>query len=131
LNLRPSMAMLLFSCMLFLLVRRLVEAANLSGTLVGSLNLAHLALEVGVVLIGMLYYTLAARDRRGLVARVHEQAQRDSVTGLPNYNALRGQPEARPGGRGEVGYLLLDQADALAVGFGLQTQAAVMNAVSA
>lgn len=131
LNLRPSMAMLLFSCMLFLLVRRLVEAANLSGTLVGSLNLAHLALEVGVVLIGMLYYTLAARDRRGLVARVHEQAQRDSVTGLPNYNALRGQPEARPGGRGEVGYLLLDQADALAVGFGLQTQAAVMNAVAA
>src|SRR5690606_28428526 len=98
LNLRTSLAMLLFSGMLFLLILRLVEAANHSGTMVGSVNLAHLALEIGIVMIGMLYYTLAARDRRGLLARIGEQSRRDSITGLPNYNALREQPEAQPGG---------------------------------
>lgn len=131
LNLRLPLAMLLFSGMLFMLVRRLAEAAEFGGSLIGSVNLAHLALEVGIVLVGMLYYSLSARDRRELQKRIVEDAHRDSITGLPNYNALRAQPEARQGRAGEVGYLLLDQADAVAVGFGLQAQASVMGAVAA
>lgn len=131
LNLRPSLAMLLFSGMLFVLVRTLVGAATASDTALGSINLAHLGLEVGILSIGLLYYTVVVRDRRNLLVDVGEQSRRDSVTGLPNYNALREQPEARPGASGQVGYLLLDQADALAAGFGLDAQATIMNAVAA
>lgn len=131
LNLRMSVAMALFAVALFLFVQGLAETAERNGTLVGVLNLVHLGIEIAILLIGMLYFTLSARDHGRLQKRIKEDSLRDSITGLPNYNALREQPEARRGGTGEIGYLLLDQADALAVGFGLQAQASAMGTVAA
>ena len=131
LNLRTSVATALFSLAMFLMVKGLATAAVQSGSLVGVLNLTHLSLELAILLTGTFYYTLSARDRARLQLQVFEDARRDSITGLPNYTALLDQPEARVGAKREIGYLLLDQADDLAVGFGLQAQTRVMTAVAA
>lgn len=131
LNLRMSVATALFALAMFLMVKGLASAAVQSGSLVGVLNLTHLSLELAILLTGTFYYTLSARDRARLQLQVFEDARRDSITGLPNYTALLDQPEARVGAKREIGYLLLDQADDLAVGFGLQAQTRVMTAVAA
>src|SRR5690606_11241616 len=99
-------------------------------TPVGFLNLVHLALEMGIVLMAMMYYLLASRDREDMARRLDEQARRDSLTGLPNLRALRRQAEQRPEACG-LACLLLDQADTLTVGYGLGAQTRVMTEVAA
>ncbi len=130
LHMRLVFAMPLLSATLLLMVGNLGGAAMLSRTPMGFLNLLHLALEMGIVLMAMMYYLLASRDREDMARRLAEQALRDSLTGLPNLRALRRQAEQRPQACG-LACLLLDQADTLAVGYGLGAQSAVMTEVAA
>ena len=130
LHMRLVFAMPLLSATLLLMVGNLGGSAMLSRTPVGFLNLLHLALEMGIVLMAMMYYLLANRDGEDMARRLDEQARRDSLTGLPNLRALRRQAEQRPEACG-LACLLLDQADTLAVGYGLGAQSAVMTEVAA
>ena len=131
LHLRPPWAMALLSCVLFLMVQGLTHSTAREGGVLDVLNLFHVGMEQGVLSTAMLYYLLVGRDRSDLESRLHEEARRDSLTGLPNLNALRGRVESMAQPAGEIGYLLLDRADSLAAGFGLEAQASVMNAVAA
>ena len=131
LRLRPSVSMPLLSAVMFALVCALAGTATLSGTPVGFINLLHLAMELGILLISMMYFLVISRDGRELSARLREDAQRDGATGLPNLKALLDRVLHDPPRRHEIGYLLLDQVDSLRTGFGLDTQAAAMNAVAA
>ncbi|MGB3392521.1 MAG: EAL domain-containing protein [Stenotrophomonas sp.] len=130
LYLRLIVAMPLLSGLLLMMVSRLGDTATLSHTPLGFFNLVHLSLELGIVLMALFYYLVANRDRADLSHLLDEQAQRDSLTGLPNLRALRRQAAQRPH-TCELACLLLDQADTLAVGYGLGAQSSVMNAVAA
>jgi len=130
LHMRLAFAMPLLAATLLLMVGNLGGAAMLTRTPVGFLNLVHLALEMGIVLMAMMYYLLASRDREDMARRLDEQARRDSLTGLPNLRALRRQAEQRPEACG-LACLLLDQADTLTVGYGLGAQTRVMTEVAA
>lgn len=131
LRLRPQISMPLLSAVMFALVCALAGTATRSGTPIGFINLLHLALELGILLIAMLYYLVISRDGRELSARLTDEAHRDTATGLPNLKAMFDRVLHEPPRRREVGYLLLDQIDSLRAGFGLDTQAAAMNAVAA
>lgn len=129
LYLRLVYALPLLSLALLSMVFGLGRTAELGNTSLGFFNLLHLALELGIVLMALFYYLVANRDREDLSRRLDEQAQRDSLTGLPNLRALRRQAAQRPHAC-ELACLLLDQADTLAVGYGLGAQSSVMNAVA-
>ncbi|MHC9086930.1 EAL domain-containing protein [Luteimonas sp. RIT-PG2_3] len=131
LHLRPALSMALLSLVLLVMAYALTGTAGYNGSALGVLNLFHLGLELGILLTAIVYFMLVGRDRLELSERLHDQANRDSLTGLPNINALRERVGSAPTVGGEMGYLLLDQVDSLATGFGLRAQAAVMNAVAA
>lgn len=131
LHLRPALSMALLSLVLLVMTYALTGTAGYNGSALGVLNLFHLGLELGILLTAIVYFLLVGRDRLELTERLQEQANRDSLTGLPNINALRERVTSTPVTGGEIGYLLLDQVDSLATGFGLRAQAAVMNAVAA
>lgn len=131
LRLRPKYSMPLLSGVMFTLVGALAVTAERGGTTIGFINLLHLAMELGILLISMMYFLVISRDGRELSARLREDAQRDGATGLPNLKALLDRVLHDPPRRHEIGYLLLDQVDSLRTGFGLDTQAAAMNAVAA
>ena len=130
LRLRSQHSMPLLSAVMLGLVAALAGTATQGGTAIGFVNLLHLALELGILLISMMYFLVISRDGRELSARLTEEAQRDGVTGLPNLKALLHRVLQDPPRRHEIGYLLLDQVDSLRTGFGLDTQAAAMNAVA-
>lgn len=130
LHLRLAHALPLLSLALLSMVFALGRTAELGNTPLGFVNLLHLALELGVVLMAMLYYLVANRDRTDLAAKLADQALHDSLTGLPNLHALRHQA-AQTRHERELGCLLLDQVDVLAVGYGLGAQSSVMTAVAA
>lgn len=123
-------AMTLLSASAFLLVWATAGTAGYGSSALGFLNLLHIALEVSVLVVAMLYLWVINRDRQELAERLSEETLRDTVTGLPNLKALRQRAMRSPGRRAELGYLLLDQTDSLVTGFGLDTQAAAMNAVA-
>ncbi|WP_454829360.1 EAL domain-containing protein [Pseudoxanthomonas wuyuanensis] len=123
-------AMTLLSASAFLLVWATAGTAGYGSSALGFLNLLHIALEVSVLVVAMLYLWAINRDRLELAGRLSEETLRDTVTGLPNLKALRQRAGQPPADRAELGYLLLDQTDSLVTGFGLDTQAAVMNAVA-
>ena len=129
LRLRPRWAMLSLSLTLLLLVGMVAGTAEYANTTVGFFNLLHIAAEMNILLLAMLYLWLANRDRSALAEQLSEETLRDQVTGLPNLKALRGRME-RPLSRTELGYLLLDQTDTLVAGFGLDTQAQAMHATA-
>lgn len=131
LHLRPVVSMALLSLVLLVMACALAGTAGYNGSMLGVLNLFHLGLELGILLTAIVYFMLVGRDRLELADRLHDQVNRDSLTALPNINALRERIGPAPAAGGEIGYLLLDQVDSLATGFGLRTQAAVMNAVAA
>lgn len=130
LYMRLVVAMPLLAGLLLLMASRLGDTATLSHAPLGFLNLLHLALELGIVLMVLFYYLLANRDREDMAQRLDEQAQHDSLTGLPNLRALRRQAARRPEACG-LACLLLDQTDTLAVGYGLGAQSMVMTEVAA
>ncbi|WP_296279755.1 EAL domain-containing protein [Pseudoxanthomonas sp.] len=129
LRLPPRWAMLSLSLTLLLLVGMVAGTAEYANTPVGFFNLLHIAAEMNILLLAMLYLWLTNRDRSALAEQLSEETLRDQVTGLPNLKALRGRME-RPLPRTELGYLLLDQTDTLVAGFGLDTQAQAMNATA-
>lgn len=129
LRLRPRWAMLSLSLTLLLLVGMVAGTAEYANTTVGFFNLLHIAAEMNILLLAMLYLWLTNRDRSALAEQLSEETLRDQVTGLPNLKALRGRME-RPLSRTELGYLLLDQTDTLVAGFGLDTQAQAMHATA-
>ena len=130
LRLRPKYSMPLLSGVMFALVGALAMTAERGGTTIGFINLLHLAMELSILLIAMLYYLVISRDGRELSTRLTDEAHRDTATGLPNLQALVHRILHAPPRRREIGYLLLDQVDSLRTGFGLDTQAAAMNAVA-
>jgi len=127
LRLSPRWAMLSLSLTLLLLVGMVAGTAEYANTPVGFFNLLHIAAEMNILLLAMLYLWLTNRDRSALAEQLSEETLRDQVTGLPNLKALRERVE-RPLPRTELGYLLLDQTDTLVAGFGLDTQAQAMHA---
>lgn len=129
LRLPPRWAMLSLSLTLLLLIGMVAGTAEYANTSVGFFNLLHIAAEMNILLLAMLYLWLTNRDRSALAEQLSEETLRDQVTGLPNLKALRGRME-RPLPRTELGYLLLDQTDTLVAGFGLDTQAQAMNATA-
>jgi len=131
LRLPPRRSMLALSAALFCLVYAMSGAAEAGNTGLGLVNLVHLALEVDILLLAMLYLWVISRDRRDLAQRLGEESLRDTITGLPNLRALRQRMRNTPPARRELGFLLLDQADTLLTGFGLDTQAKVMEAIAA
>lgn len=130
-RLSPLGAMLALSSGLFLLVAAAAGAAPYGNTVLGFFNLLHIAVEVSILLISMLYVWLGRRDRRILAHDLSEQALRNSITLLPNLRALTRDLQRRPGGGCELAYLLLDQVDFMVTGFGLDTQTAVMQQTAA
>ncbi|HEU4773447.1 MAG TPA: EAL domain-containing protein [Lysobacter sp.] len=133
LRLRLRVSMLLLALAMFALVQLLAGTAERNGTALGFLNLTHLAFELAVLLMAMLYFVIFDRDAREFAAQLVEETRRDTATGLPNLAALRHQIQ-RAGAlppQGEVGFLLLDHADHLVTGFGLDIQAQVMTTVAA
>ncbi len=130
LRLPAQWSMLALSGALLLLVYAVAGTAEYGNSAIGFFNLLHIALEVNILLMAMLYLWLINRDRRELAERLSEETLRDTVTGLPNLKALRLRMTQRAPRRAELGYLLLDQTDSLVAGFGLDTQAAAMNAVA-
>jgi EAL domain-containing protein (putative c-di-GMP-specific phosphodiesterase class I)/GGDEF domain-containing protein len=130
LRLPSQWSMLALSGALLLLVYAVAGTAEYGNSAIGFFNLLHIALEVNILLMAMLYLWLINRDRRELAERLSDETRRDTVTGLPNLKALRLQMAQQAPRRTELGYLLLDQTDSLVAGFGLDTQAAAMNAVA-
>jgi len=129
LRLPPRWAMASLATTLLLLIGMVAGTAEYANTSVGFFNLLHIAVEMNILLLAMLYLWLTNRDRSALAERLSEETLRDQVTGLPNLKALRERME-RPLSRAELGYLLLDQTDTLVAGFGLDTQAQAMNAAA-
>ncbi|HEV7269686.1 MAG TPA: bifunctional diguanylate cyclase/phosphodiesterase [Pseudoxanthomonas sp.] len=129
LRLPPRWAMLSLSLTLLLLVGMVAGTAEYANTPVGFFNLLHIAVEMNILLLAMLYLWLTNRDRSALADQLSEETLRDQVTGLPNLKAMRERMD-RPLPRRELGYLLLDQTDTLVAGFGLDTQAQAMNATA-
>ncbi|GGD35067.1 EAL domain-containing protein [Pseudoxanthomonas indica] len=130
LRLPPRRSMPALAAALFCLVYAMSGAAEAGNTGLGLVNLFHLALEVDILLLAMLYLWVISRDRRDLSQRLGEESLRDTITGLPNLRALRLRMRNAPPARHELGFLLLDQADTLLTGFGLDTQARVMEAIA-
>jgi len=129
LRLPPRYAMPALSLTLLLLIGLVAGTAEYANTPVGFFNLVHIAAEMNILLVAMLYLWLTNRDRAELAEQLSSETLRDQVTGLPNLKALRERME-RPMPRTELGYLLLDQTDTLAAGFGLDTQAQAMTAAA-
>lgn len=129
-HLRPTVAMSVLSLAMFGLVRSLDDTAPVGVTSAGFLNLAHLAIELSILLVSMLYFHLSDRDARDLSRRLVEESRRDAVTRLPNLNALVHRLGERGVDAREIGCLLLDKVDALAQGVGLATRTRLMNAVA-
>ena len=132
LRLRPRSSMLLLVLTMFALVEAIAGAAERNGTPLGFVNLVHLAFELSVLLMAMLYFVVIERESREFAARLEDETRRDTATGLPNLTALRHHIDRmRPlAPSGEVGYLLLDHTDDLVAGFGLDMQSRVMNTVA-
>ncbi|WP_139202894.1 bifunctional diguanylate cyclase/phosphodiesterase [Pseudoxanthomonas sp. GM95] len=119
-------AMLALSSGLLLLVAAVAGTAEYGNTALGFLNLLHIAVEVNILLVAMLYLWMGRRDRLALSQRLSEQALRNSVTGLPNLRALQRDLNQQLPKPRELGYLLLDHADSMVHGFGVETQTEVM-----
>jgi EAL domain-containing protein (putative c-di-GMP-specific phosphodiesterase class I)/GGDEF domain-containing protein len=132
LRLRPLFSMPILSATMFLLVHALAGVAERNGTTTGFINLVHLAFELSVLLMAMLYFLVFERDTSELAARLEQESRRDSATGLPNLAALRYDLDhgRLPPAPGEVGFLVLDHSDDLVAGFGLDMQSRVMNTVA-
>ncbi|GAB3089259.1 ATP-binding protein [Lysobacter terrae] len=76
-RLRPRWSMPLLSLSLFGMVFAMSSAATQNGTPLGFLNLAHLAIELSVLLMAMLYFLVFERERRELAfAQAKERADR-------------------------------------------------------
>lgn len=131
LRLPPRRSMLALSAALFCLVLAVSESAAYGSTVLGLFNLLHLAAEVNILLLAMLYLWVISRDRRELSRRLAEEIQRDTLTGLPNLRALRRRMAVAPPRRRELGFLLLDKSDSLVTGYGLDMQAAVVGSMAA
>jgi len=132
LRLRPRYSMALLVATMFVLVQALAGTAARNSTPAGFVNLLHLAFELGVLLMAMLYFIVFERDSREASQRLVEETLRDTATGLPNLAALRREiGQRRLSGQGEVGFLVLDHAGDLVAGFGLDMQSQVMNTVAA
>jgi EAL domain-containing protein (putative c-di-GMP-specific phosphodiesterase class I)/GGDEF domain-containing protein len=133
LRLRPHWSMLLLALTMFALVLALDGAAERNGTPLGFVNLAHLAFELGVLLMAILYFVVFERDARELAAALEQETRRDTATGLPNLAAMRHDIARTPtlAASGAVGFLLLDRTDDLVAGFGLDIQTRVAAAVAA
>ena len=129
-HLRPMFAMGVLSVAMFALVRSLDGTAQVDITSAGFLNLAHLAIELSILLVSMLYFHLSDRDARELSRRLVEESRRDALTRLPNLNALVHRLGEQGSGAREIGCLLLDKVDALAQGVGLATRTRLMNSVA-
>lgn len=130
LRLRPLFAMPLLSATLFALVYSLSGTAVSGATPFGFLNLLHLAVELNILLVAMLYFNLVDRDARDLSAQLIAESRRDATTRLPNLNALSHRLLSTPTPRCEIGCLVLDQADELVHGIGLASQTRLMNIVA-
>jgi EAL domain-containing protein (putative c-di-GMP-specific phosphodiesterase class I) len=130
LHLRPLFAMPLLSATLFALVYSLSGTAVSGATAFGFLNLLHLAVELNILLVAMLYFNVVDRDTRDLSAQLVAESRRDATTRLPNLNALSHRLLSVPPARCEIGCLVLDQADELVHGIGLASQTRLMNLVA-
>jgi EAL domain-containing protein (putative c-di-GMP-specific phosphodiesterase class I) len=131
-RLRYPLAMLLLSGCLLLIAYGAASAATLSNTPLGFINLLHIAVELGVLQVAMLYLLIVLRDGRAHARRLDEETRIDAVTGLPNLKALRGEAGiARMPDERRLGFLVLDRTEDLVSSYGLDVQAEVMRQAAA
>lgn len=110
--------------LVYAVAERADEATNL-------LQPVLLGLELLVLEVLLLVLHVATRDGRLMHERLIEEASYDSLTGLPNLKALRRRVAADDGTDEELGYLVVDNADRLLAGLGLNAHTALMQAVAA
>ncbi|SEL67755.1 EAL domain, c-di-GMP-specific phosphodiesterase class I (or its enzymatically inactive variant) [Pseudoxanthomonas sp. GM95] len=127
-RLRYPVAMALLSASLLLVAYGAANAATASNTPLGFINLLHIAVELGVLQVAMLYLLIILRNGRANARRLDEETRRDTVTGLPNLKALRSGAAAQPRAptHRQLGYLVLDRTEDLISVYGLDVQAEVM-----
>ena len=78
------------------------SAASLTGHAMGFLNLLHLAIELAILSIVLMYLLLTSRDGVEFSLRLAEESRRDPVTRLPNINAMFHRLATAPPRRAEM-----------------------------
>jgi len=127
LYLRWSLAMVLMSAALFLMVYHAASTTT-AGQPVDFFKLLHRALETGIVLIVLMHYAILSRHQADMNRQLMQQSQRNALTGLPNVRALRDKTEGMASGT--LASLLLDRGHTLSIGYGMDAQVTVLNAVA-
>jgi len=127
LYLRWSVTMALMSAALFLMVFH-AGNATATGQPVDFFKLLHRGLETGIMLIVLMHYAILSRNQADMNRQLVQQSQRNTLTGLPNVRALRDRAKVMKSGT--LACLLLDRGHTLGIGYGTQTQVAILNAVA-
>lgn len=104
--------------------------AERAGTTPHPVEPVLLGLELVVLEVLLLVLHAVTRDGRLMRERLIEEAGNDSLTGLPNLKALRTRVSEDDGTDEELGYLVVDNADRLLAGLGLNAHTALMRAVA-
>jgi len=127
LYLRWAAAMALLSAVLFLMVYH-AGSTTVTGQPVDVFRLLHRALETGIVLIVLMHYAILSRNQADMNRQLMQQSQCNALTGLPNVRALRDKTAMMPSGT--LACLLLDRGHTLSIGYGMDAQVGILNAVA-
>ncbi|KAF1685617.1 hypothetical protein B1992_11675 [Pseudoxanthomonas broegbernensis] len=114
-----------------LLLVYLVGIGTLAGVRTDALHLIQIGFEMSMLQQLMALILVISRDNRRAVLRLAEEGRRDSLSGVPNINALRHDLAARPSPPAEIACLSIEHLDNLMAGFGLPAQEALTAAVHA
>jgi len=127
LYLRWALAMALMSAALFLMVYH-AGSTTVTGQPVDIFRLLHRALETSIVLIVLMHYAILSRNQADMNRQLTQQSQHNALTGLPNVRALRDKAAMMPSGT--LACLLLDRGHTLSIGYGMDAQVSILNAVA-
>jgi len=92
-------------------------------------RISRLALEMGALQLLLALAMLAVRDNLLAHRRAEDESRRDSVSGVPNVNALRQDLHQRAQPPGEIACLGIERLDAMMAGLGLAAQEALAAAI--
>src|SRR5690606_30474402 len=114
-----------------LLLVYLVGVGTRTGIRADALHLIQIGLEMSMLQQLMALILVISRDNRRSVLRLAEESRLDSLSGVPNINALRHDLVARDVPPAEIACLSIEHLDNLMAGFGLPAQEALTAAVHA
>lgn len=107
----------------------LVGVGTRTGVRADAVHMVRIGLEMGVLQQFLALTLVISRDNRRAVMRIAEEGRRDSLSGVPNINALRHDLAARATPPAEIACLSIEHLDNLMAGFGLPAQEALTAAV--